>query len=91
MPKHHNMNTDTGSYGITGFAASQTKTTTTRVIKKNWRLVCLYGFITLAGIVGSYFTSAWISVGVSIIVALITFLVGLRMIQEAVTITREVR
>jgi hypothetical protein len=54
-------------------------------------MLIAYFVITVGGIIASYFTSGWLSVGISTGVAVITFLVGLRMVREVITITNNVR
>jgi hypothetical protein len=39
----------------------------------------------------SYFLSGWISIAVSGALALVTFLIGLRLMHQVITITNEVR
>lgn len=91
MPRNFNMKAESGHYKLTGQDVCLIHEVRERVIKKNWPLISLYGLVTVAGVVASYFTSEWVSVGVSAIVALFTFAVGLRMLQEIVTITKEIR
>jgi len=91
MPKHYEMKGETGRYSVSGNAAQFTHTTVAEVTRRNWPLLGAYGLITLASIIASYFTSQWVSVAVSFAFAVITFLVGLRMLIQVVTITNEVR
>jgi len=66
------------------------RSVTTRVVQKNWLWIAVYLFITLASIVASYFTSGWVSVAVAMFVAVVTFMIGLHMIREVITTTREI-
>ena len=91
MPKNYEMKVETGRYVVSGNSTKLTHTTVAEVTRRNWPLLGAYGILTLASIVGSYFTSQWVSVAVSFAFAVITFLVGLRMLVQVVTITNEVR
>jgi hypothetical protein len=91
MPKHYEMKAETGGFVISGNNAQLTHTTVAEVTRRNWPLLGAYGILTLASITASYFTSQWVSVAVSFAFAVITFLVGLRMLVQVVTITNEVR
>jgi hypothetical protein len=83
----HNVNI----YTVTGQNVTLTHSLTRKVVKKNWRMLIAYFVITVGGIIASYFTSGWLSVGLSTGVAVITFLVGLRMVREVITITNNAR
>jgi hypothetical protein len=83
----HNVNI----YTVTGQNATLTHSVTRKVVKKNWRMLIAYFVITVGGIIASYFTSGWLSVGLSTGVAVITFLVGLRIVREVITITNNAR
>ena len=76
---------------ITGQDVKLVHTVVVRAVKANWPWVAIYVATTVAGIIAAYFTSGWWSVAVSTCVAVITFFVGLRMLQQVVTITNEVR
>jgi uncharacterized membrane protein YfcA len=91
MPKHHHMKIETGSYTLSGNDPTLTRSIVVRVTKRNWLLLSFYGLITIAGIIASYFTNQWISVAVSFAFAVITFLIGLYMLIQVVTITSEIR
>jgi len=91
MSKNYRMTAETGSYKLTGQNVKLIHTVTTTAVKRNWIWLSIYIIVTLGGIVGSYFTNEWISVGLSVAIAAITFFVGLRMIQEVITITKEIR
>jgi hypothetical protein len=91
MPKHYEMKAEPGSFVISGNDAQLKHTTVAGVTRKNWPLLGAYGLITLASIIASYFTSQWVSVAVSFAFAVVTFLVGLRMLIQVVTVTNEVR
>jgi hypothetical protein len=91
MPKHYEMKAETGRYTVTGNDAQLKLTTVADVTRRNWPLLSAYGIITLASIIASYFTSQWVSVAVSFAFAVITFLVGLRMLERVVTITNQIR
>ena len=91
MPKHSNMKGETGHYQLSGQNVKLIHSVTRKAVKKNWPMLAVYCVITVANFVSSYFTSGWLSVGVSFTVAIFTFLVGLRMVQQVITITNEVR
>jgi CHASE2 domain-containing sensor protein len=88
---NYRLKADTGVFRLTGQEARLIHTITSQTVKRNWWLICLYTAITLAGVSVSYFLSGWISVAVSAAVALVTFLIGLRMMHQAIVITNEVR
>jgi hypothetical protein len=85
------MKAETGKSVVSGNNAQLTHTTVAEVTRRNWRLLGAYGLLTAASIVASYFTSQWVSVAASFAFAVVTFLVGLRMLVQVVTITNEVR
>jgi hypothetical protein len=91
MPEHYEMKAEPGAFVISGNSARLKHTTVAEATRRNWPLLGAYGLITLASIIASYFTSQWVSVAVSFAFAVITFLVGLRMLIQVVTITNEVR
>ena len=80
MPKHYILKAEPGVYKLTG----QDTKLVLRAVKKNWRMISIYAAVTLGGIVASYYTNGWLSVGISSVVAAITFFVGLRMLQQVV-------
>ncbi len=83
----HNVNI----YTVTGQNVTLTRSVTRKAVKKNWPMLIAYFVITVGGIIVSYFTSRWLSVGLSTGVAVITFFVGLRMVREVITITNDAR
>ena len=91
MAKHYHMRPEAGQLTLTGHDVKLTHTVIERAVKKNWPLISIYAIITIGGIVASYFTANWVSVGVSLAVAVVTFIVSLRMLREVITITNEVR
>jgi uncharacterized membrane protein YfcA len=88
---NYRMKVDTGVFKITVQDVRLIHTITSKAVKRNWWLICLYAVITVAGVSVSYFLSGWISVAASAAVALVTFLIGLRMLHQTITITNEVR
>jgi hypothetical protein len=90
MPDYR-MKAESGEFRLTGQDARLIHTIISRVVKKNWWLIGLYATITVGGVSVSYFLSGWISVAVSGALALVTFLIGLRMMHQVITITNEVR
>jgi hypothetical protein len=91
MPKHYEMKVEPATFNISGNNVQLKHTTITEVTRRSWPLLGAYSLITLGSIVLSYFTSQWVSVAVSFAFAVITFLVGLRMLVQVITITNEVR
>ena len=91
MPENYKLEAETGRYELTGQEVGLAHTITTIAVKRNWIWLSVYIVVTVAGFIGSYFTNQWLSVGLSVVVALITFFVGLRMIQQVITITKDVR
>jgi hypothetical protein len=85
------MKGEAGQFGVAGQDARLIHTIISRAVTKNWWLISLYAVITIAGVVVSYFLSGWVSVAVTAAVAVVTFLIGLRMMHQVVTITNEVR
>jgi hypothetical protein len=85
------MIAEAGQFGVAGQNARLIHTIISRAVSKNWWLISLYIAITIAGVAVSYFLSGWVSVAVTAAVAIVTFLVGLRMMHQVVTITNEVR
>jgi len=85
------MKAETGVFQLSGQNVRLIHTITSQAVKRNWWLICLYAVITVAGVSVSYFLSGWISVAVSAAVAVVTFLIGLRMMHQVITITNEVR
>jgi uncharacterized membrane protein YfcA len=88
---NYRIKAGTGVFRLTGQDARLVHTITSQALKRNWWLICLYAVITMAGVSVSYFLSGWISVAASAAVALVTFLIGLRMMHQVITITNEVR
>ncbi|SRR5260221_9597063 len=80
MPKHYTLKAETGYYKLTVSEAKLAH----KALVKNWWLIAAYLVVTLIGIVLSYFTSGFVSVVITTAVAIITFLVGLRMIQQVI-------
>jgi hypothetical protein len=91
MPEHYEMKAEPGAFVISGNSARLKHTTVAEATRRNWPLLGAYGLITLASVIASYFISQWVSVAVSFAFAVITFLVGLRMLIQVVTITNEMR
>lgn len=89
MPDYR-MDVETGHYRLTGHGTKLVHTVVKKTVQKNWPMILGYGAVTGGGIVASYWTNQWISVGLSVLVALITFFIGLRMIRDIITITSEV-
>jgi hypothetical protein len=91
MPEHYEMKAEPRAFVISGNSARLTRTTVAEATRRNWPLLGAYGLITLASVIASFFTSSVGECGGFICVAVITFLVGLRMLIQVVTITNEVR
>lgn len=91
MPKEYRLDLEPPKFEITINDAKLRHTVITTAVKKHWRLIAIYGVVTIIGVAASYCTSKWSSVGISIVVDLITFLVGLGMLERVITITNEVR
>jgi hypothetical protein len=87
----YKLEPESGSFKLTGGNVSLMHIVTVVAVKRNWWLLSIYGLVTIAGIYASYFMSGWSSVIVSSAVAAITFVVGLRMWQQVITITKEIR
>jgi hypothetical protein len=87
----YRLNAESGSFRVTGSDAQLRHVMREAVWKKNWPLIVSYAGMTVVGVIASYFVSGWISVTVSAFVALATFGVGLRMLQEVITTTVETR
>jgi hypothetical protein len=80
MPKHLGINAGTGSYKTNGKDAKLLHS----FWKKNPKLICFYMVVTFAGIILSYFTSKACSVGLPIVVAGVTFLIGKYMMWQVI-------
>ncbi|MEX0803417.1 MAG: hypothetical protein WD688_08890 [Candidatus Binatia bacterium] len=91
MAKDYRMKADPVSYVVTGNDVALKHTVMKKAVKKNWLWFSIYAFVTLFGIFASYFTSEWLSVVLSFVVAVITFFVGFVMLQTVITITNERR
>jgi hypothetical protein len=85
------MNAETGSYKLTGQDAKLMHYVIVKVVEKDWPLLSLYLVVIVVGLVASYVTSRWDSVGFSFVVDAFTFVVGLLMVQTVITITNEIR
>jgi hypothetical protein len=85
------MKAEPARFKLTGQDARLIHSVTTRAVVKNWPWLSAYVIVTAGSIVGSYFTNKWWSVALSITVAVVMFFTGLRMLYEAVTITKEIR
>lgn len=90
MPKHYKMKAEPGHYKLTGQDVKLVHTVTVTAVKRNWPWLSAYFVVTVGGIAWSYFTSEWVSVWLSIGVAAVTFVIGGRMVQQVITITKEV-
>jgi hypothetical protein len=91
MAKNYDMGPGTGDLKLTGQRTRLIYTVRTRVLERNWPLIIAYIVITVVGIIASYFTSGWLSVGLALSVAVVTFFIGLHMLRDAITITNEVQ
>jgi hypothetical protein len=89
VPKDFKMKADTGHFQLSGQNVTLIFSVTALATKKNWPMLAIYFVVTLGGIVVSYFTNGWISVRLSAVVAVITFGVGLRMVQQCLAIGAE--
>ena len=91
MTKNYRMDAETGSYGVTGQKVQLTHTVIRSAVEKNWPYLCTYLVVTASGIVASYFVSGLTSVAVSIVVAVMTFFVGLKTLRSVATVTHDRR
>jgi hypothetical protein len=91
MAKNYRMKAEPGHSQVTGHNVDLVHTVIKRAVVKNVPWIAVYVIVTAGGIVASYFTAEWASVGLSMAVAVITFFVGLRMVKEIITITKEIR
>ena len=90
--KDYRLKAEPGHYGITGHDARLIHTVRKRVLQDRiWWLIAIWFVLTVASIIASYFTSDWVSVAVTTFFAMVTFLVGLKMLTAAVETTREIR
>ena len=87
----HSMTPGPASLNLTPSNVEVMHTVTIRAVQKNWKLLSAYGVITVLGWIVSYFTNQWVSVALSVIVAVVTFFIGLRMFREAITTTIRIR
>jgi hypothetical protein len=55
--------------------------------QKNWWLIAAWFVIQLIGIYASYYTSEWVSVSLSLVVAVITFFLGLLAFTTVIKLT----
>ncbi|HEV8680780.1 MAG TPA: hypothetical protein VGQ90_15495 [Stellaceae bacterium] len=53
-------------------------------LQMNWTLIAFWVAIQIAGIAASYFTNRWESVGLSVVVAVVTSYLGYRAIQRVI-------
>jgi uncharacterized membrane protein YfcA len=90
-PEPIRMKAETGHFQMTGGGVTLTYRTIVEATKRRWGWIIVYAAVTVFGVVASYWTSKSISVALSLVVAIITFFVGLRMIQTVITITNERR
>jgi hypothetical protein len=91
MPKKYRMKAKPGRYAVTAGDVEFRHSVTITVVKKNWPLMAVYAMVTIAGLVGSYFVTGWLSVALSTFVAVVTFGVGYYMLQQVVTTTHRLR
>ena len=78
----------TGLFKLSNDAARR-QSITVKQWRKNWWPITLCGYLALACIASSYFTSGWLSVFASLFVAVIMFFVGLFMLSQENTTTNE--
>jgi hypothetical protein len=91
MPRTIHMNAKRGSFKVTGQDAELRRTVIVRAVKRNWPLLIDYSIATLGGVAVSYLTSGWLSVALSIFIAMATFPIGFHMLTQVITITNEIR
>lgn len=91
MSGNRDIKADNGSFRLSAGRTTLIKRAIKSAVKKNWLFVTLYALVTIAGIIASYFVNGWISVAVSLFVAILSFIIGLRMLAEVITITEETR
>lgn len=91
MTKNIRMKAEGGHYTLNISNARLVHTVTKRVIQKNLWFVAVYALVSLASAIGSYFTSGFWSVGLSVLVTLVTLWLGWYMLREVVSVTHEIR
>jgi hypothetical protein len=89
--RHYVNKGETGSFKLTGHDAELIHTVIRSEMKRNWLLLSFYGVITVIDWFASYFTSQWASVALSVVVSVVTFFVGLRMVRKVITTDRRCR
>jgi hypothetical protein len=85
------LKAEPGHYTLAGGDARLTHRTIQSAVKASWLWIGIWAVVTLFGIVFSYYTSGWISVTLSSVVAVVTLAVGYFMLQKEITITNETR
>lgn len=85
------LQAEPGSYAVTGTDVRLTHSVISQALKLNWYWVALYAFVTIGGIVLSYWTTGLINVLLATFVAVVTLVVGYLMLQKVITITKETR
>jgi hypothetical protein len=85
------MKAETGHYKITGQDVRLIHTARQRLVKTNKALIAFYVVFNAIGVAAAYFVDKWEAVGLALLVLVISTLIGLYMIKEAITITNEVR
>jgi hypothetical protein len=91
MSENLGMNAETGANKLTGRDARLKHTVIVKAVKRNWLWLSAYGVITVCGIVVSYLTTGLPSTAFTIIVDVVTYFVGRRMVHEVIMITNEIQ
>ena len=89
--RHYVAECEPASFKTTEHEVELAHTATVKAVQKNWKLLSTYVVITVVGCILSYFTKQWISVALSVFVAVVTFFIGRRMIREVITTTIRIR
>ena len=69
-------------------AVSITLSDIVRAVKYDWRWLSVYVIASLGGLAGSYYLNGLLSVGITVVVAVITFYAGFRMREVIITARR---
>jgi len=87
----YKMKAGTGHFKVTGQNVQLVRAAAIKLVENNWPLIVFYFVVNVAGIGGAYFIEKWDAVQLAALVAFMSFLIGLKMIKETITITKEIR